>query len=249
MTMSTVTCVPVFGSYARIRSRSSLSIERNRTSTGRKPRSPAIRYPISMSNPVYTPVSGSRSAIPGWSSFTPMSSSRLPVSPACRSRSSLDGGPVTTATTVVTTTPTTISPSTTTSRVSGTACRTLLQRRPARSRPAGWSVAGSASSPSMAALPRRRRHPEGNEDSTYRHCCGRVIPIPLVDSPTLLEEPADVGRGQCRGGERAIVHEAVEQRGLGRFEGHHLLLDGVLGDQPVDHHLPGLADPVHPVDG
>ena len=45
------------------------------------------------------------------------------------------------------------------------------------------------------------------------------------------------------------IHHAVEQRGLPGLERHHLLLDGVLGDQPVDHHLLGLADAVHPVDG
>src|ERR1017187_9605115 len=62
------------------------------------------------------------------------------------------------------------------------------------------------------------------------------------------EQAADVLAVQAAAEDAAAVEHAGEELGLALFQRQHLLLDRVLGDQPVDHHVPGLADPVRPVD-
>src|SRR5262245_2819822 len=79
--------------------------------------------------------------------------------------------------------------------------------------------------------------------------------------PTPLEEPdrwrpsrtrsvkqaTNICGGQFDRGEFAAVEDAAEQLGLASLECHDLLLDGVLGDEAVDHDVAGLADAVETV--
>jgi hypothetical protein len=51
-------------------------------------------YAMSMSKPCQLPSPGSRWAMPGWSSLTPMGSVAHSSTPAARRRSSIEGGPM-----------------------------------------------------------------------------------------------------------------------------------------------------------
>src|SRR3981081_3330417 len=56
----------------------------------------------------------------------------------------------------------------------------------------------------------------------------------------LCEQPADVFGVERRAEGVAVVHDAGEQFRFPGLECHHLLLDGVPGDEPVHHDVPGL---------
>ena len=116
-----------------------------------------------------------------------------------------------------------------------------VRRRPGRhpQGPAGRGRAADAGSPRGAVGPRAadRRRPAG----LGRHQRAR--------DDSEVEDAPDVLGGDARGRGATAVDDLGEQRGLARLEGHHLLLDGVGGDEAVDVDVARLSDAVRPVDG
>ncbi len=77
----------------------------------------------------------------------------------------------------------------------------------------------------------------------------RICGTQAEECKGLGEQSADVVGGEGGAESVTVVDNTGEQLGFAGVEGHHLVLDGVVGNEAVHRHVAGLADAVCALDG